>query len=66
MNDIIGILLKDTLKALNEQIDLKIGANSKYQQKDIFNLILTASINTTSIESSVVESCREQERYSFF
>ncbi|HEY9204444.1 MAG TPA: transposase [Candidatus Methanoperedens sp.] len=55
MNNIIGVLLKDTLKALDGKIDLKIGANSKYHQSDIFNLILTASVNTTSIESSAFE-----------
>jgi len=55
LNNIIGVLLKDTLKALDGKIDLKIGANSKYNQNDIFNLILIASVNTTSIESSVFE-----------
>ncbi len=55
MNNIIGVLLKDTLKALDNQIDLKIRANSKYRQSDIFNLILTASVNTTSVESSAFE-----------
>ncbi len=55
MDNIIGILLKDTLKALDGQIDLKIGANSKYHQEDIFKLILTASVNTTSLESSTFE-----------
>lgn len=48
-------MLKDTLKTLDRQLDLKIRINSKYHQNDIFNLILTASVNTTSIESSVVE-----------
>jgi hypothetical protein len=55
LDNIIGILLKDTLKALDGQIDLKIGANSKYHQEDIFKLILTASVNTTSLESSTFE-----------
>ncbi len=55
MNYLVTHLLKDTLKTLDRQIDLKIRANSKYHQEDIFNLILTASVNTTSIESSVVE-----------
>lgn len=55
MNYLVTHLLKDTLKTLDRQIDLKIRANSKYQQEDIFNLILTASLNTTSVESSVIE-----------
>jgi len=55
LNNIIGVLLKDTLKALDGEIDLKIGANSKYHQEDLFKLILTASVNTTSAESSAVE-----------
>ncbi len=55
LNNLVGILLKDTLQELNKHISLKIGANSTYHQGDIFNLILTASVNTTSIESSVVE-----------
>ena len=55
MNNLVGILLKDTLRELNRQIDLKIGANSIYHQNDIFNLILIASVNTTSIENSVIE-----------
>ena len=55
MNNLVGILLKDTFRELNRHIDLKIGINSRYHQEDIFNLILMASINTTSIESSVTE-----------
>ena len=55
MNYLVTHLLKDTLKTLDRQLDLKIRINSKYHQNDIFNLILTASVNTTSIESSVVE-----------
>ncbi len=55
MNYLVTHLLKDTLKTLNRQIDLKIRANSKYHQEDIFNLILTASVNTTSVESTVIE-----------
>ncbi len=55
MDNIIGILLKDTLKAFDGKIDLKIGANSKYHQEDIFKLILTASVNTTYIESSTFQ-----------
>ncbi len=55
MNYLVTHLLKDTLKTLDRKIDLKIRANSKYHQEDIFNLILTASVNTTSVESSVIE-----------
>ncbi len=55
MSNLIELLLKEALQALNRQIDLKIGINSKYHQEDIFNLILMASINTTSAESTVVE-----------
>ncbi len=55
MSYIIELLLKETLQALNRQIDLKIGFNSRYHQEDIFNLILMASINTTSTESMVIE-----------
>ncbi len=55
MNYLVTHLLKDTLKTLDRQVDLKIRANSKYHQGDIFNLILTASVNITSVESSVVE-----------
>ncbi|NJD54373.1 MAG: transposase [Candidatus Methanoperedens sp.] len=55
MNYLVTHLLKDTLKTLNRQIDLKIRTNSRYHQEDIFNLILTASINTTSVESTVIE-----------
>ena len=51
----MGILLKDTLRELNRHIDLKLGVNSIYHQNDIFNLILIASVNTTSIENSVIE-----------
>jgi hypothetical protein len=55
LNNLVGLLLKDTLRELNRQIDLKIRANSKYHQEDIFNLLLIASVNTTSAESSVIE-----------
>jgi hypothetical protein len=55
LNYLVTHLLKDTLKTLNRQVNLKIGANSTYHQEDIFNLILTASVNTTSVESSVIE-----------
>jgi hypothetical protein len=39
----------------DRQVNLKIRANSRYNQEQISNIILTASVNTTSIESSVVE-----------
>jgi hypothetical protein len=55
LNYLVTHLLKDTLKTLDRQVNLGIRANSKYNQEDIFNLLLTASVNTTSIESSVVE-----------
>ena len=55
MNYLVTHLLKDMLKTLNRQVDLKIRANSTYQQEDIFSLILTASVNTTSVESTVIE-----------
>lgn len=55
MIDIIEILLKDTLRVLDRQIDLKIGRNSTYKQENIFNIILWASVNQTSAESSVFE-----------
>lgn len=55
MNYLITHLLKDTLKTLDKQIDLKIRANSRYHQEDVFSLILTASINNTSVESTVIE-----------
>ncbi len=49
------LLLKDTLSTLDRQIDLKIGINSRYDQGDVFNLILMSAINTTSAESIVTE-----------
>jgi hypothetical protein len=55
LNNIIGILLKDTLRMLDEQIDLKMGRNSTYDQKNVFNIVLWASVNQTSAESSVFE-----------
>lgn len=55
MNYLVTHLLKDTLKTLDRQIDLKIRINSRYHQEDIFNLILTASVNITSVESTVIE-----------
>ncbi|MGZ7109657.1 MAG: transposase, partial [Methanobacterium sp.] len=55
LNYLVTHLLKDTLKTLDRQIDLKIRTNSRYHQEDIFNLILTASVNTTSVENTVIE-----------
>jgi hypothetical protein len=55
LNYLVEHLLKDALKALNRQIDLRIRSNSTYHQEDIFNMILMASVNTTSAESSVIE-----------
>ncbi|NJD76970.1 MAG: hypothetical protein FIB08_07735 [Candidatus Methanoperedens sp.] len=55
MNYLVEHLHKDALKALNRQIDLKIRSNSTYHQEDILNIILMASVNTTSAGSSVVE-----------
>lgn len=55
MNNIIGILLKDTLRALDRQINLGLGKNSTYAQSNILNIVLWASVNTTSVESSVFE-----------
>jgi len=55
MNNLVGPLLKDTLKELDRHVDLKIGVNSKYDQKDIYKLILMAAVNTTSVESVVAE-----------
>lgn len=55
MKNLVGLLLKDALKELNRHVNLKIRVNSKYDQEDIFRLVLTASVNTTSVESSVVE-----------
>lgn len=55
MNNIIEILLKDTLSALDRQINLRMGKNSTYAQHYILSMVLWASINNTSVESSVVE-----------
>jgi hypothetical protein len=55
LNNIIGILLKDTLSALDRQINLRMGKNSSYDQSNILNIILWASVNHTSVESSVFE-----------
>lgn len=55
MIDIIRILLKDTLRIFDRQINLGMGKNSIYDQEDIFNILLWASINHTSAESSVFE-----------
>ncbi|MFZ3059833.1 MAG: transposase [Candidatus Methanoperedens sp.] len=55
MNNIIWILLKDTLSALDGKIDLGMGKNSRYAQSNILNIVLWASINHTSAESSVFE-----------
>lgn len=55
MNNIIGILLKDTLRALDRQINLGLGKNSTYAQSNILNIVLWASVNNTSVESSVFE-----------
>ncbi len=40
---------------MDRQIDLKMGKNSRYNQEDIFDIILWASIHKTSAESSVYE-----------
>lgn len=55
MNNIIGILLKDTLSALDKQIALGMGKNSTFGQNNILNIVLWASVNHTSAESSVFE-----------
>ncbi|MDL5503387.1 MAG: transposase, partial [Candidatus Methanoperedens sp.] len=55
LNYLVTHLLKDTLKTLDRQIDFRIRTNSRYHQEDIFNLILTASVNTTSVENTVIE-----------
>jgi len=55
LNNIIGILLKDTLSALDSQINLGMGKNSSYDQSNVLNIVLWASVNHTSAESSVFE-----------
>jgi hypothetical protein len=55
LNNIIEILLKDTLSALDRQINLAMGKNSTYIQSNILNIVLWASVNHTSAESSVFE-----------
>ncbi len=55
MNNIIGVLLKDTLSALDRQINLGMRKNSTYGQNHILNIVLWASVNHTSAESSVFE-----------
>ncbi len=62
MIDIIGILLKDTLRVLDRQINLKMGKNSRYNQENIFDIILWASIHKTSAESSVYELKEVKQR----